>query len=130
MKRGNVVQILGTGAGDYHLPGGLQPGCAKEGNTWEAWQRGGKDIRHSPSMFIAPDILVELGEGTAAQLTAYGIAHDDIRHLLFSHGHYDHFYPEKVLDFAESLRQPLRIYGNGMIGEALDFTAANRWDDA
>ena len=130
MKRGNFAQILGTGAGDYHPPAGLQPGHPMDGNTGKAWQRGGKDIRHSSAIFISPDILVELGDGTAEQLTAYGIPHERIRHLVVSHGHYDHFYPEKVLDFADRLSRPLRIYGNRMIRDALDFAASYRWDDS
>jgi len=130
MKRGNYVQILGTGAGDYHLPAGLQPGYPMDGNTGKAWQRGGKDIRHSPAMFISPNILVELGDGTAEQLTACGIPCERIRYLVVSHGHYDHFYPGKVLDFVDKLSSPLRIHGNGMIRDALDFAATYRWDDA
>ncbi|MBI3921113.1 MAG: hypothetical protein HY318_06825 [Armatimonadetes bacterium] len=130
MKRGNYVQILGTGAGDYHLSSGLPPGCPLDGNIGKAWQRGGKDIRHSSAMFITPNILVELGEGTAGQLTACGIPAERIRHLVVSHGHYDHFYPAKALDFADKLSVPLRIHGNGMIRDALDFAATYRWDDA
>lgn len=130
MKSGNYVRILGTGAGDYHLPTGVQPGCPMDGNSGKAWQRGGRDIRHSPALFIAPDILVELGEGTAEQLAAFGIPRAAIRHLVISHGHYDHFHPGKVLDFADTLDAPLRIYGNSMIRQALDFAATHRWDDA
>ncbi len=129
-KKTNHVRILGTGAGDYHLPAGLQPGYPADGNTGKAWQRGGRDIRRSPAMFIAPDILVELGEGTAEQLTAYGIPPASIRRLVISHGHYDHFYPGKVLDFAEHLPAPLALYGTGMIRDALAFAATYRWDDS
>jgi phosphoribosyl 1,2-cyclic phosphate phosphodiesterase len=129
MNQRHVARILGTGAGDYHLPGGPQPGSPADSPTVKAWNLGGKDIRRSPGLFIAPGILVELGECTAAQLAAYGIAEQDLRHLVVSHGHYDHFYPDKVLDFTERQPAPLRIYGNSMIRDALEFAAGNRWDN-
>ena len=129
-RHGNHVQILGTGAGDYHVSSGPHPGYPADGNCGKAWQRGGKDIRRSSGMFISPDILVELSEGTDDQLAAYGIPRERIRHCVVSHGHYDHLYPAKVMDFADRLSLPLQIYGNQMIRDALDFAATYQWDDS
>jgi len=129
MQHTHYTQLLGTAAGDYHLPTGPKPGYPREGHSYQAWLRGGKDIRCASGMFIAPDILVELNDCTAAQLTHFGIPHTQIRHLVISHGHCDHFQPEKVLDFAEKLSGPLQIYGNTMIRDALDFAAVYGWDD-
>lgn len=124
------IQFLGTGAGDYHTTAGILAGYGSNSGQAEAVKRGGKNVRHCPSLFISPDILVDFGDGTRDQLATFGIPSQRIRHVAISHVHYDHCYPEKVLDFADGQSRRLRIYGNRTVGEALDFAATYRWDDS
>jgi phosphoribosyl 1,2-cyclic phosphate phosphodiesterase len=119
------VRFLGTGAGDYHCESHNQ--CDDELCS-RALRMGGRNIRHSPSLFISPDIIIDFGVGTASQLSEYGIPADSIHHVFISHSHYDHCYPEKILNFASGLSHQLNVYGNNVVGEALAFAASHRWD--
>ncbi len=122
----NFIQFLGTGAGDYHAA--VPDVCADECNYKRALNLGGKNIRRAPSMFIWPDIVVDFGETSREQLSALGIPESMVRHVVISHGHFDHFYPTKILEFASPRSQPLEVYGAPPIQAALNFAAAHRWN--
>jgi len=108
--------FLGTGAGDFYT------GLDKPGDI------GGKDLRHAPSLFIAPHVMVDFHDDT--QLAGFGISPDSVRHLLITHCHYDHFQPVRIHAFARKLSHPLEVYGSGTAVEALDFACLYEWDDA
>jgi len=110
--------FLGTGAGDANW------GVAGS-DTLPA-----KDVRRYVSLFLAPDMLLDLNHQTAEALDTFGIQRDSVRHLLISHGHYDHFQPVATLSFAESLPHELTVYGNTMVGDALEFSREQRLDCA
>ena len=110
--------FLGTGAGDANY------GAAS------ADQRHPRDVRRYTSLFCAPDILIDFSNHTAEALDTFGIAKRGIRHLLISHGHYDHFQPVEILRFAESLPHPLRVYGAAMVRDALRFCRGHAFDAA
>ena len=62
-------------------------------------------------------------------MVEYGVAPESIRYLLVSHGHYDHFQPLEIIAFAASLPHPLKVFGNSMVVDALEFCRDNVFDD-
>lgn len=108
--------MLGTGAGNANFG---EPSAAG---------RAAKDVRRYASHVLLPDILIDFNHQTAAALETYGVEASSIRHLLISHGHYDHFQPAEILRFAETLPHPLAVYGNTMADDALTFCRDNWWD--
>jgi phosphoribosyl 1,2-cyclic phosphate phosphodiesterase len=122
MNDRNFIQFLGTGAGDCFE---LCPPEGTEGKGAEAKKSGERSIRHAPSLFISPDILVDFFGG--AQMQAYGIPAESIHHLLITHAHDDHFQPKPILDLASGLPHPWTVYGNTTVNHAMDFASTHRW---
>ena len=123
MNEGHYIQFLGTGAGDCFE---LHPPEDTEAHGAEAKKSEDRNIRHAPSLFISPDILVDFFG--RRQIQAYGIRDESIRHLLITHAHEDHFQPVAILDFASGLPHPLTVYGNSTVKNALDFASVHRWN--
>jgi hypothetical protein len=77
-----------------------------------------------------PDLLID--RFSDERLRACGIHEDDIRHLLISHAHQDHFQPLTILELVRrrSSRPShgLTVYGNGTVRHALEFALAHRWN--
>ena len=119
----NSIQFLGTCAGDYFAV----VKCDK-GNCAKARQLGGKNIRNAPALFISPDILVDFNDQTEEEMRICGIDKESIHHLVISHGHYDHFQPIAIENFASSLPHSLTVYGNIMVKNSLDFATRYRWN--
>lgn len=117
------LTFLGTGAGDF-------PACEDESSdaayVLRARQLGGRNLRHSSSSLLAPDILIDFY--SAQQLERLHVDVAGIRHLLLTHGHWDHFQPLAILELASRLPNGLDIYGNELIGRSLEFAATNEWD--
>ncbi|MFX0203559.1 MAG: MBL fold metallo-hydrolase [Candidatus Hodarchaeota archaeon] len=122
-KNKNFIQFLGTGAADFFE---VHVRECSEGNCAKAKKLGGRNLRHAPSLFISPDVLVDFY--SKEQMRNYGIRDESIHHLLITHSHYDHFQPVAILDFASSLPHPLSVYGNMTVKNALDFATVYRWD--
>lgn len=114
--------FLGTGGGDFPA---LDDPTNESGHLPRVRQLGGKCLRHAASAALLPDILVDLYSDR--QLQRFGIG-SSIRHLLITHGHFDHFQPLAICEFASCQPQPLEVYGNEMVGQALEFAATHRWD--
>jgi phosphoribosyl 1,2-cyclic phosphate phosphodiesterase len=108
--------LLGTGAGNANF------GTPASTNLPE------KDVRRYVSNFLAPDILIDFNHQTPAALNTFKVDEKSIRHLLVSHGHFDHFQPTEILRFADSLPHPLAVYGNTMVRNALEFCKSNSFD--
>jgi len=116
MSESRYIQLLGTGAGDANFG---RPDSA---------QLPTRDIRRYTCNTLSPDILIDFNHQTPGALEEFGIDRDAIRHLFVSHGHFDHFQPVEILSFAESLPQPLVVYGNTMVRDALEFCRDNTFD--
>lgn len=114
-KRRSLL-FLGTGAGDANF------------STAASANLSPKDVRRFCSHYLTPDILIDFNEHTSGALNAFEVERRSIRHLLVSHGHYDHFNPVEILRFAETLAHPLVVYGNTMVRDALEFCRRNRFD--
>ena len=117
------IQFLGTGAGDCVELHARECG---EGHCARAKRLGGRNLRHAPSLFISPDMLVDFYSD--AQMRVYGTRDESIHHLLITHTHHDHFQPGAILGFASSLSHPLNVYGSINVEHALDFAGRYRWD--
>ena len=108
--------FLGTGAGDANF--GIP---TAEG-------RAPKDVRRFTGNFLARDTLIDFNHHTVEALKTFGVNASEIRHLLISHGHFDHFQPIEILRFAESLPYPLKVYGNNTIRASLEFCRDSEFD--
>ena len=109
-------QFLGTGAGDANF------------GTPDSADLPVKDIRRYTCNVLSPDVMIDFNHQTPEALDLFGVNRGVIKHLFVSHGHFDHFQPLEILRFAESLPQPLMVYGNTMVRDALDFCGQNTFD--
>lgn len=113
-----IFQILGSGAGDANF------------DSPDAADLPVKDLRRYTCNVLTPDILIDYNEHTAEAMATFGVEPATIRHLLISHGHYDHFHPLEIIRFAANLPHPLRVYGNGMVIDNLELCRDTSWDEA
>ena len=119
-----LLTFLGTGAGDFWGMHGAE--CDGE-NCARARELGGRNIRRAPSLLISPDILVDFHDSDV-QMQRLGIGVDSVHHLCITHGHYDHFMPGRIHDFAAALPHTLRLYGNTAVRDGLAFAERYEWD--
>lgn len=117
MNGSRYFQFLGTGAGDANFGA---PNSA---------QIPPKDLRRYASNYLAPNLLIDFNEHTQSALDQYGIDPNSIEHLFISHGHHDHFHPLEIIRFAASLPHPLKVYGNSMVIDSLEFCRENVFDE-
>jgi len=117
------VLFLGTGAGDFQA---LDDPANESPHVVAAREAGGCNLRYASASLIVPDILIDCYD--TLQLERFRGSSEEIRHLLITHGHWDHFQPLAVLELAESLAQPLQVYGSSVIGSALAFAAEHVWE--
>ena len=123
------IQFLGTGAAQANLEVDefLEHAAkCRDGHCAEVARMQGKNIRHATSVLIGGDVLVDFYSDLT--LRSCGIAATDIRHLVITHAHFDHFNPQSIWDFSLALPQMLHIYGNSIIREAMEFAAKYRFD--
>lgn len=83
----NIV-FVGTGAPE----GNPSPFC-KCINCQYARQHKGKNIRSQQSLLINNEVLVDFGPDVLTSLNRLGILANDIKYILITHTHHDHFYP-------------------------------------
>lgn len=117
------VQLLGTAGGDFLRVDDLKDNFAYLPRVREL---GGNNLRRPAQAMIYPDILVDFYD--AAQLGAFGIPRDQIKHLFITHAHWDHFQPLRILEFAQSLSHQLQVYGNRTVIDALRFADTYDFD--
>ena len=75
----------------------------------EARARGGKNIRTRSQALVNDDLLIDFPADTYLHFLQNGVEGDKIRHLLITHSHADHFYPEQLelrkSPFAHEMRE-------------------------
>ena len=80
-----------------------------------ALRNGGKDIRHRCAYLIDDDTMVDFGPDTYSQCLSYGIDTANIRRMLITHSHLDHFTPNEFQwrrrGFSK-VEQDLDLYAN------------------
>lgn len=115
--------FLGTGAGDFPA---LDDATNESPHVLSARRAGGRNRRCASAALLVPDLLIDCHN--TRQLKHFRGDTSAVRHLLITHGHWDHFQPRAVLELAADLDQPLPVYGTSVIGAALDFAARHEWD--
>ncbi len=82
----------------------------------QAKAKGGKNIRTRSQAVIDDFLLIDLPPDTYMHMLQDGLKMPLIEHVLITHSHQDHFYPEDLLfrcnGFAHGITAPLTIYGN------------------
>lgn len=110
--------ILGTAAAEG-VPA-LFCGC---GACSHARGAGGKEIRARQSLFLPPDIVIDLGPDSLYAVHRYGLDWSAVSAILYTHSHGDHCTPSEI----SYLRQPVfakdrsaarvTLYGNAVVEE-------------
>lgn len=81
--------------------------------------KGGKNIRTRSSVLINNRYLVDFPPDTFVRAIRDGIDLGQIEHILITHSHHDHFYPEDLLmrtkPYAHFLAKELKIWGNKVV---------------
>lgn len=62
----------------------------------EAFKRGGRDVRSRSQAIINKDLLIDLPPDTYMHKLRYRLDLTAVEHLLITHKHMDHFYPQEL----------------------------------
>lgn len=105
------VQYLGTAAAEG-IPG-IFCNCAI---CKQARLRGGKDLRSRSQAIVDDWLLIDFPPDSYYHMLERKLDLPSIEHLLITHSHQDHFYPQELYMrcamFANEVTHPLHIYGN------------------
>ena len=110
--------FLGTGAAEG-VPG-LFCGCevCRTGR-----QRGGKNLRTRSSILVDNTLKIDLPPDTLHHVLTYGLDLSQLRHLLITHTHEDHFALHELTYLGPEFAYrdlPLTIYGSATVARMLD----------
>ncbi|MDR3148101.1 MAG: hypothetical protein LBU00_06995 [Treponema sp.] len=112
------LRYMGTGAAEG-IPAAFCacPVCR------EAAKRGGREIRTRSQSLLDGKILLDFPPDTYAHYLSCRFDLPSIEHLLVTHSHMDHFFPQEFeLRSGDFIYEPpplLHVYGNEKVGEAL-----------
>lgn len=115
--------FLGTGAGDFLA---CEDAQNTDANVVRARELGGRNLRDASQALLEPDILVDFYSDR--QITRYEVDSEQIKHLLITHCHWDHFQPARIVEFAEQQPHRLQIYGNETAEAGLEFATFYQWE--
>lgn len=117
------IRFLGTGAGDF-----IQEASPYNPPDYAEKIAGitGRDFRRAASTLLGDDILID--HNSDVVFRDQDIDPSGIRHLLITHGHFDHLNPLAICELAPRLKHPLTIYGSVMTAHSMEFAATHRWD--
>ncbi|ANX13808.1 carbon-phosphorus lyase [Fictibacillus arsenicus] len=105
------LHILGTAASE-----GFPALFCRCEHCLKARQLGGKNIRTRTSAIIDDTIKIDFPPDTLHHVLCDALDLSKIEHLLFTHTHHDHFYPEdlnmRLPGYAHGVKYPLHIHGN------------------
>ncbi len=111
-----LIQYLGTGAAEG-WPGVF---CRCEACE-KARALGGKNIRTRSQALIDGKLLVDLPPDTYLHVLQHGVPMPEIQHLIVTHAHEDHLYPDELYmrsrPFTNTPDGLLTVYGNEAVGE-------------
>jgi phosphoribosyl 1,2-cyclic phosphate phosphodiesterase len=105
------LHILGTAASE-----GFPALFCRCAHCQKARSLGGKNIRTRTSTIIDDTIKIDFPPDTLHHVLRDDLDLTKIEHLLFTHTHHDHFYPEdlnmRLPGYAHGVQYPLHIHGN------------------
>ncbi|HEY3269205.1 MAG TPA: MBL fold metallo-hydrolase [Armatimonadota bacterium] len=94
---------------------------------------GGKEIRARQSLYIAPDILIDLGPDAMYSVHRFGLDWTGLRAVLYTHSHRDHCCPDNLsfvrYPFAHGRPDTLDTYGNHFVRRLIAAIGATTPDD-
>lgn len=105
--------FLGTGTPDFFCEN-----SASEFHT-RAKRAGGRNWRYPSMLYIEPDCLIDFSRKGVSQIKRAGIRREDIKHLLITHSHDDHFDAESIADELEMAGGLRHVYGNEIVCKEL-----------
>jgi phosphoribosyl 1,2-cyclic phosphate phosphodiesterase len=112
------VVFLGTGAADIHSPDSCR--CS---NCTYIRDHGHRNPRRFSSLYVAPGLVIDFSTTGMSGLAAVGIAPTDIKCLLITHSHGDHFDAPSIVRLADErakkTTEPLPVFGNSTVTAAL-----------
>lgn len=109
------LQYLGTAAAE-----GIPAIFCNCKTCQEARKRGGRNFRTRSQALIDGKLMIDYPADAYAHMLKFGINMAEIRHILFTHTHSDHFYPPDMLNripgyssLGTSPEEKLHFYGAG-----------------
>ncbi|MGG1517975.1 MBL fold metallo-hydrolase [Paenibacillus oryzisoli] len=69
-----------------------------------ARETGGRNVRKRQSLLVNDDLLIDIGPDLFASCAQLGISLTEVRHLLVTHSHLDHFNPDNLVLRAKPFR--------------------------
>ncbi|SDQ15862.1 MBL fold metallo-hydrolase [Virgibacillus salinus] len=95
----------------------------------KAKELGGKDIRTRTSALVDDNLKIDFPPDTFMHVLRDGDMISDFEHLIITHTHHDHFYPEDIRmrtpDFAKDFGDVVNIYGNENVVQRCHETLEN-----
>lgn len=110
------IQFLGTGGPEW---GEEAQDAVERQRAVRARELGGKSIRRPAMLFVRPDTVIDFPATAAEQMAAFGVDPRQIRNILITHSHGDHFDPHLLIQQCQGQNHVTHIYGNRHVGEAI-----------
>jgi len=90
----------------------------------EARRLGGKNLRRRTSYQLGDTVHVDFGPDSFSSMLAFGLDYTLLRHLLITHAHQDHWFPEELAwrraGYSRHLEDcPLVVHGNRHVQDSL-----------
>lgn len=84
-----------------------------------ATKTGGKEIRTRSQSLINDSILIDFPGDTFLHKVYHGLSLNDLKHLVVTHSHHDHFFGEDLMmrmsGYGNDLEFPMNVYGNDVV---------------
>jgi len=119
------IHIMGTAASD----GWPAVWCRCE-SCRRARELGGKNIRSRSGALIDDDLKVDLPPDTYMQALRDGLKLGDVRNILITHTHHDHFFPNELLMYKKPFAHDpseLHVWGDQWVVEGMEKQVGN-WE--
>jgi phosphoribosyl 1,2-cyclic phosphate phosphodiesterase len=82
---------------------------------------GGKEMRSRSGVLLDDDLLIDFSSDIFLNVARYGIDISNIRNIIVSHSHFDHFYINDIAPQRYKIEEqdvlPLHIYSNNVVTE-------------
>lgn len=94
-----------------------------------ARQLGGKNIRTRSGALIDDDLKIDLSPDTYMQAVRDGLELGNVRHILITHTHHDHFFPKELLMYRPPFAhdpEELHVWGDQWAVQAVKETVGDR----
>ncbi len=84
----------------------------------------GKDVRTRTQALVDDTVLIDFPGDTYYHKAHQGLPLTDLEHLVITHSHHDHFFPEDLMmrlsAYANEIKSPLTVYGSNTVKEGYE----------